>query len=41
MEVPCCAGIAQATRHALARSGATAPLEVVTVGIGGAIVERV
>jgi ferredoxin len=40
MEVPCCAGIAAATRQALAQSGVSAPLEVVTVGIDGSIVER-
>jgi len=40
MEVPCCNGIAMAARQALAASGAAAPLEVVTVGIAGAVVER-
>jgi ferredoxin len=40
MEVPCCAGIAAATRQALKRSGVSAPLEVVTIGIAGAIVHR-
>jgi Pyruvate/2-oxoacid:ferredoxin oxidoreductase delta subunit len=40
MEVPCCGGIAAATRQALARSGAAAPLEVVTIGIAGGVVDR-
>jgi NAD-dependent dihydropyrimidine dehydrogenase PreA subunit len=40
MEVPCCAGIAAATRQALKRSGDPAPLEVVTIGIAGTIVQR-
>src|SRR5919197_1265573 len=40
MEVPCCGGIAAATRQALARSGAVAPLEVVTIGIAGGVVDR-
>ena len=40
MEVPCCGGIAAAARQALLRSGARAPLEVVTIGIAGTVVER-
>jgi NAD-dependent dihydropyrimidine dehydrogenase PreA subunit len=40
MEVPCCNGIAVAARQALAVSGAAAPLEVVTIGIAGAVVAR-
>jgi Pyruvate/2-oxoacid:ferredoxin oxidoreductase delta subunit len=40
MEVPCCGGIAQAARQALAVSGSKATFEVVTVGIAGAIVDR-
>ena len=40
MEVPCCNGIAAIVRQALSRAGAKAPLEVVTVGIPGAIVHR-
>lgn len=40
MEVPCCNGISVATQHAVARSGITAPCEVVTIGISGAVVER-
>jgi ferredoxin len=40
MEVPCCAGIAAATRQALKRSGVPSPLEVVTIGIAGTIVQR-
>jgi NAD-dependent dihydropyrimidine dehydrogenase PreA subunit len=37
MEVPCCGGIAAATRQALSRSSVSAPLEVVTIGIDGAV----
>ena len=40
MEVPCCNGIAAAAQQALAISGASAPFEVVTVGIAGAVVDR-
>lgn len=40
MEVPCCAGFAMAADRALARSGVEAPLEVVTVGISGAVLAR-
>ena len=40
MEVPCCSGIATAARQALARSGVAAPLEVVTIGIAGAVLQR-
>jgi NAD-dependent dihydropyrimidine dehydrogenase PreA subunit len=37
MEVPCCAGIAWAVRHALAAAGRGIPLQEVTVGVGGEI----
>jgi len=40
MEVPCCNGIAVAARQALMLSGHTAPFEVATVGVAGAVVER-
>jgi NAD-dependent dihydropyrimidine dehydrogenase PreA subunit len=40
MEVPCCNGIATVARQALGRAGSTAPLEVVTVGIAGAVLRR-
>jgi Pyruvate/2-oxoacid:ferredoxin oxidoreductase delta subunit len=40
MEVPCCNGIAAAARQALSRSGVAAPLEVVTVGVAGDVVDR-
>jgi NAD-dependent dihydropyrimidine dehydrogenase PreA subunit len=40
MEVPCCSGIATVARQALARAGSEAPFEVVTVGLGGAVVGR-
>jgi hypothetical protein len=40
MEVPCCGGIAVVARQALAASGVSAPIEVLTVGIAGAIVRR-
>jgi NAD-dependent dihydropyrimidine dehydrogenase PreA subunit len=40
MEVPCCNGIAAATRQALLRSGVTAPLEVVTIAVAGDVVDR-
>jgi NAD-dependent dihydropyrimidine dehydrogenase PreA subunit len=40
MEVPCCSGIASAARQALARSGVKAPLEVVTIGLAGTVVNR-
>lgn len=37
MEVPCCSGLVAIVRQALANSGVQIPLEVVTVGIGGAV----
>ncbi|MDO9068489.1 MAG: 4Fe-4S binding protein [Deltaproteobacteria bacterium] len=37
MEVPCCGGIAIAAQQALAACGKNIPLEVVTIGIQGAI----
>lgn len=40
MQVPCCQGIAAAARQAMARAGGAAPVEVVTVGVDGAIVGR-
>ncbi|HTT70465.1 MAG TPA: ferredoxin [Anaeromyxobacteraceae bacterium] len=40
MEVPCCSGIAVATRRALDDSEWPAPLEVVTVGLSGEVLER-
>ncbi|HJW76513.1 MAG: hypothetical protein A2V77_05745 [Anaeromyxobacter sp. RBG_16_69_14] len=40
MEVPCCNGIAAAARQALSASGSGAPFEVVTIGIGGNVVDR-
>jgi hypothetical protein len=40
MEVPCCNGIATVARQALTRAGGQAPFEVVTVGLGGAVVGR-
>ncbi len=40
MQVPCCNGIAAATRQAMARAGGAAPVEVVTIGIDGGVVGR-
>lgn len=37
MEVPCCGGLAQAAQEALAASGKTIPLRIVTIGIDGHI----
>lgn len=37
MEVPCCGGIENAVRQALARSGKTVPLHVVTLSVEGRI----
>ncbi|HEU0265128.1 MAG TPA: 4Fe-4S binding protein [Geobacterales bacterium] len=37
MEVPCCGGIAMATRQALQASGQNIPLRIVTIGIQGDI----
>lgn len=39
MEVPCCGGIANAAKEALANSGAVIPWRVVTIGTDGAIRE--
>ena len=39
MEVPCCGGLANAVRVALASSGQVIPWSVVTIGIDGSIVE--
>lgn len=40
MEVPCCGGLEQAVRTALARSGKDVPLEVVTVSTRGEVLDR-
>ncbi|MDD4019006.1 MAG: 4Fe-4S binding protein [Kiritimatiellae bacterium] len=40
MEVPCCAGIANATRQALINSGKMIPWHVVTISTDGAILEE-
>lgn len=40
MEVPCCGGIAQAVKNALAASGKIIPLADVTVGVEGDLVRR-
>ncbi len=40
MQVPCCNGIAAAARQAMTRADGAAPVEVVTVGIDGSIVDR-
>lgn len=40
MEVPCCAGIANATRQALIASGKMIPWHVVTISTDGAILEE-
>lgn len=37
MEVPCCGGMAQAVRHAIARSGKQIPCRIVTLSIDGQI----
>jgi hypothetical protein len=39
MEVPCCAGIANAAVAALKASGKTIPWRVITLGINGEIVQ--
>lgn len=40
MEVPCCAGIVEAVRHALTRSGKTIPWQIVTLSLEGGILDR-
>ncbi|HUK65760.1 MAG TPA: 4Fe-4S binding protein [Anaeromyxobacteraceae bacterium] len=40
MEVPCCHALASATAHALERSGSSAPLELVTIGLEGSVLDR-
>ena len=40
MEVPCCAGIANAVRQALANSGKTIPWRIVTISTDGAIIDE-
>lgn len=40
MEVPCCAGIANATRQALDASGKTIPWRVVTISTAGVILDE-
>ena len=40
MEVPCCAGIAQAVKHALMNSGKMIPWHVVTISIDGRMIEE-
>ena len=40
MEVPCCAGIANAARQALIRSGKMIPWHIVTISTDGAILEE-
>jgi hypothetical protein len=40
MEVPCCSGIAQATVKARNESAPSSPLEVITIGIRGDLLER-
>ena len=40
MEVPCCGGLVAAVRHALDASGKDIPLEVVTVGVEGEVLDR-
>jgi Fe-S-cluster-containing hydrogenase component 2 len=39
MEVPCCRGLVQAVREALRRSGQDIPVETVTIGVKGEVVE--
>lgn len=39
MEVPCCGGLVAIAREALAASGKDIPLNVVTVGVGGEVLE--
>lgn len=40
MEVPCCAGLANATRQALLASGKTIPWHIVTISTDGAILDE-
>lgn len=40
MEVPCCGGLVAIVRDALAASGKRVPCEVLTIGIGGDILDR-
>ena len=40
MEVPCCGGLEYAARQAIAASGKTIPLRVVTISADGEIVEQ-
>ncbi len=39
MEVPCCSGIASVTKAAVEASGRNVPIEVVTVGIEGKLLQ--
>ena len=39
MEVPCCAGIVNAVKQALAQSGKMIPWQVVTIGVDGSIID--
>jgi ferredoxin len=40
MEVPCCNGIAQAAFQARTESGASIPIEIITIGIRGELIDR-
>jgi NAD-dependent dihydropyrimidine dehydrogenase PreA subunit len=40
MEVPCCGGLTAIVRDALAASGKRIPCEVITIGIGGDVLDR-
>lgn len=40
MEVPCCAGIVNAVKQALANSGKLIPWQVVTLGVDGTVLEE-
>ena len=40
MEVPCCGGLEYAARQAIAASGKTIPLRVVTISADGEILEQ-
>jgi hypothetical protein len=41
MEVPCCFGLAQIVRLALADSGKPVPLKLVKIGLRGEVLEEV
>ena len=40
MEVPCCYGLVALARRALAQSGKSIPVEDVTIGVQGTVLER-